>query len=109
MFGVTLEDPEVAFVPDQAPEAVQDVALVEDQVSVEDPLYDTDVGLAEILTVGAGVLPPPPLPQVLVSSHGSAVTAETELLKKPKATIIKRTDIIKNFLYIVFYYKLINQ
>ena len=61
------------MVPDQAPEAVQLVALVEDQVSVEpDPLW-IELGLAEIETVGAGVaavtvtfaeplaLPPAPL------------------------------------------------
>ena len=47
--------PEVALAPDQAPEAVQDVALVEDQVSVEEPPLVTDVGFALIDTVGAGV------------------------------------------------------
>jgi len=53
--GLTLCVPEVALVPDQAPEAVQLVALVEDQVSVElDPLW-IELGLAEIETVGAGV------------------------------------------------------
>jgi hypothetical protein len=61
--------PEVALVPDQAPEAVQDVAFVEDQVSVEDPPLATDAGLAASDTVGAGggggggaELPLPPLP-----------------------------------------------
>ena len=44
--------PEVALAPDQSPLAVQDVALVDDQVRVEDPLYATEVGLAEIVTVG---------------------------------------------------------
>ena len=44
--------PEVALVPDQPPEAVQLVALVEDQVSVEAPPLTTDVGLALNDTVG---------------------------------------------------------
>ena len=95
--GVTLEDPEVAFVPDQAPLPVQDVALVDDQVSVEDPLYDIDVGLAEKDTVGAGVPPPPPPP-----SPGSDVIAETEEFIKPKATTITKINIIKNFFIFLF-------
>ena len=44
--------PEIALAPDQSPLAVQEVALVDDQVRVEDPLYATEVGLAEIVTVG---------------------------------------------------------
>ena len=57
--------------PDHAPEAVQEVALVADQVSVELLPLATVLGLAEKLTVGAGVvtetvadwvaLPPPPI------------------------------------------------
>ena len=55
LVGLTLWLPEVPLVPDQAPEAVQLVALVEDHVSVElDPLW-IELGLAEIETVGAGV------------------------------------------------------
>jgi hypothetical protein len=46
--------PEVALAPDQPLEAVQDVALVEDQVSVDDPPLETDVGFAVRDTVGAG-------------------------------------------------------
>ena len=45
--------PEVALVPDQSPEAAQVVALVEDQISVEDPPLVTDVGFAVSDTVGA--------------------------------------------------------
>ena len=41
-------------VPNQAPEAVQESAFVEDQVSVEDPPLATDAGLAASDTVGAG-------------------------------------------------------
>ena len=46
------ELPEVALVPLQAPEAVQEVALVELQVSVELPLEATEVGEADRETVG---------------------------------------------------------
>ena len=46
--------PEVALSPNQAPEAVQELAFVEDQVSVEDPPLATDAGLAASDTVGAG-------------------------------------------------------
>jgi hypothetical protein len=49
--------PEVALAPDQSPDAVQEVALVEDQLSVEDPPLVTDVGLAASDTVGTGVPP----------------------------------------------------
>jgi hypothetical protein len=47
-------EPLVATDPLQAPEAVQDVALVEDQVKVELPPLDTVLGFALIATVGAG-------------------------------------------------------
>jgi hypothetical protein len=45
--------PEIAFDPDHPPEAVHDVALVELQASVAELPEATEVGLAEILTVGA--------------------------------------------------------
>jgi hypothetical protein len=62
--------PEVALPPDHAPEAVQEVALLDDQVSVEDPPLATDVGLAVSVTMGTGstvtitealALPPEPV------------------------------------------------
>ena len=46
--------PEVALAPDQTPVAVQEVALVEDQVSIEDAPYATVVGVAASDTVGTG-------------------------------------------------------
>jgi hypothetical protein len=46
--------PEVALAPDQAPEAVHEVASVEDQVNVEDCPATMVVGLAASDTVGAG-------------------------------------------------------
>jgi hypothetical protein len=73
--GVTVTEPEVLFVPLQAPEAVQESASVELQVSVlvAPALIDVDEALK--LTVGAGVLleleleldaPEPPLTPVPV-------------------------------------------
>ena len=46
--------PEVPRMPLQAPEAVQEVAFVEVQVSVEVPLTATEVGFAVRSTVGIG-------------------------------------------------------
>ena len=54
-------EPEVALVPDQAPDAVQAVALAEDQVRVEAVPEVIEVGLAEMETVGAGVTVVPPV------------------------------------------------
>jgi hypothetical protein len=61
----------MALVPDQAPEAVQEVALVADQVNVELLPLATEAGLAVNVTVGEGevtetvtdwvALPPPPV------------------------------------------------
>ena len=47
-------DPLMPFVPAQAPEAVQEVALVADQVTLLVPLLATLLGVALTLTVGAG-------------------------------------------------------
>jgi hypothetical protein len=47
-------EPLVASGPDQAPEALQDVALVDDQVSVEPLPLATVLGLAVSVTVGVG-------------------------------------------------------
>jgi hypothetical protein len=67
--------PDVAFAPDQAPDAEQEAALVDDHVSVEVLPGDTDVGEALSVTVGAGVggagaalSPDPPPPQLEISS-----------------------------------------
>ena len=46
--------PEIALLPDHAPEATHEVALVDDQVSVEDAPLATDVGFAASDTVGTG-------------------------------------------------------
>ena len=63
-----------ALDPDHAPDAVQEVALSEDQVRVVRPLCFTDVGLAvrvtegmgtEMFTVAGALVPPGPV-QVIV-------------------------------------------
>ena len=53
---VDSEPPVAALAPDQAPDAIQDVAWVADQVSIEPLPLATVLGLAEKLTVGAGVV-----------------------------------------------------
>jgi hypothetical protein len=49
-------EPLAGLLPAQAPAAVQDVALVADQVNVELPPLAIVLGLADKLTVGAGEL-----------------------------------------------------
>ena len=53
---VVCEPPVAALAPDQAPEARQDVVLVADQVSIALLPLASVLGLAEKLTVGAGVV-----------------------------------------------------
>ena len=47
-------EPLVAWLPDQAPVAVHEVALAADQVNVELPPLTTVLGLAAKVMVGAG-------------------------------------------------------
>jgi hypothetical protein len=47
-------EPLVPLAPDQAPAAVQEVALVVDQFKVEPLPLTMELGVAEMLTVGAG-------------------------------------------------------
>jgi hypothetical protein len=64
-------EPLTGLAPDQAPEAVHEVAWVEDQLNVAPLPLATVLGLAAKLTVGAGevtdtvadcaALPPPPV------------------------------------------------
>jgi hypothetical protein len=49
-------EPLIALLPAQPPEAVQEVALVDDQLNVEALPLATVLGLAVTLTVGAGAL-----------------------------------------------------
>jgi hypothetical protein len=51
-----LVEPLIGFVPAQPPEAVQDVAFVEDQLSVEVAPFLTVLGLAVKVTAGVGVV-----------------------------------------------------
>ena len=66
--GLTVEVPEVACVPDHAPLAVHDVALVEDQVILEEEPDVIEIGEAERVTVGVGP-----------ASHAPEVTTATLL------------------------------
>lgn len=78
-----LSEPEVAFDPDQPPEAVHDVALVEVQESVEELAEIMEFGLADIVTVGtvggdvtvtvADWLPEPPAPVQVIEYVAVAV------------------------------------
>ena len=52
---VSVCESEVAFVPDHPPLPVQEVALVEDQVKVDELPLVTDVGEAEKVMVGEGL------------------------------------------------------
>ena len=47
-------EPLVALPPDQPPDAVQAVALADDHLRVELPAEAIELGLALMLTVGAG-------------------------------------------------------
>jgi hypothetical protein len=73
--------PEIACVPDHAPDAVQDVAFVDDHVIVDDVPRLTFDWLRDNVTVGAGVAtgagvtvtgvdvpPPPPHPAKLANA-----------------------------------------
>jgi hypothetical protein len=74
------------LLPDHAPEAEQEVAFVEDQVSIEDPLLVTDAGLAASDTIGdggrgtspvqfAGSDPAPPQAAIARASRGTSSDA----------------------------------
>jgi hypothetical protein len=87
--------PLIALVPDQAPEAVQEVALVEDQLNVELPPLETLVGLAlsemlgaaaDTVTVADCVADPPAPVQVsmyLVAAVSAAVLFEPLIASDP--------------------------
>jgi hypothetical protein len=78
-------EPAVGSLPVQAPEAVQVVAFVDDHCSIALVLLATVPGLAEIVTVGAGVVPN----TVVVFVAGSTVpppqAASTANAANPKA------------------------
>jgi hypothetical protein len=83
--------PLVAFAPVQPPEAVQDVALVLDQVSVDVFPDTTLTGLADSVTVGAGTgagaeLPPPP--QAARTRDKTTGAAKRPMVSKRMGSII---------------------
>ncbi|HCM47782.1 MAG TPA: hypothetical protein DIS98_09875 [Colwellia sp.] len=84
--------------PDQAPEAVHDVALALDQVMVVDSSTITVIGLADIDTdAGVGVLPPPslavlePPPQAdnIKTSEIDIVTEDLKMLNIYTSLIVR--------------------
>ncbi len=79
---VTSSEPLVALVPVQVPEAVHEVALVEDQVRVTTVSINTDEDDEERDEVGLGsvgvVLPPPPPPP-----H-AAINVKTKRVERKK-------------------------
>jgi hypothetical protein len=79
--GVTDCEPLVVGVPDQSPEAVQDVAFVLDQVMVTDCPSVIVAGFAVIEIVGAGGLPTALLPLELPHPFNS-----TNIENKPMAS-----------------------
>jgi hypothetical protein len=74
--------PEVDWVPDQSPEAVQEVALVDDHVSMDALPLVTDVGLALMDTVGADV------------DVGGATVTIIDLLALPPAPLQLRLKVL---------------
>ena len=80
--------PEVALVPDHAPEAEQDVALVEDQSSIEVPPLVTDVGVAANDTVGRIVAPP-------VGARGSTPPAPPQPVRPRDASRVAKNTTTK--------------
>ena len=78
---VTLWDPDAPSEPLQEPEALHDVAFVDDQFRVIDPLTATSMTELVSITVG-GVLeteppPPPPPPQPASAATDSPSAAST--------------------------------
>jgi hypothetical protein len=77
--------PAVGWLPDQVPEAVHAVALVDDQFRLELPPLATLVGLALKVTVGAGVgvelLEPPPPHAATAIANSNAVARITVITR----------------------------
>jgi hypothetical protein len=84
--------PLAAFLPVQLPEAVHEVALVEDQVTIEILPEVMLVGLAESATVGVGVRQGLALFCARAGAFGSATTRarEVTVALQPKGDISRR-------------------
>jgi len=82
--------PESALLPDQAPEATQEVASLDDQVSVDALPLATEGGFADSDTVGSGGAgtgeeESPPLPPHPMTRNDIAVTAATARTRKTQS------------------------
>jgi len=92
--------PEVALGPTpHAPEEVQVVAFVEEQVSVEDSPFSTDVGFAASDTIGTGggggggaelSVPPPPPPPQPANARTSTGTSSNLFMRNLKSSLLGR-------------------
>jgi hypothetical protein len=84
LVGDAAKVPLVAFVPLHPPEAVHEVALVEDQVTVEILPDVMLVGLAEIVTLGGGIMTPKPWARTAgeASTNGDSAIIETSALAR---------------------------
>jgi hypothetical protein len=82
--GLDVSLPEVALVPDQAPEAVQDVAFDEVQLSIVDAVALTVLGAALSDSAGA-VLVPVVVPEPPVSPPATVIVAKP--LASPPAPV----------------------
>jgi len=86
--------PEIALLPDHAPEAEQELAFVADQASVEDSPPATEAGLAASDTIGdggagvdpaqlAGSGPAPPQAAIARASRGASSDARIRKMGIP--------------------------
>ena len=72
--GPEVSEPDTSIAPLQPPDAWHESVLVLDQVSVVVPPDATCIGSASSVTVGAGVLPPPPPLQAASKAAIPAIT-----------------------------------
>ena len=73
-----VSDPAVAFVPDQVPEAVHELASIDVQLSIDAEPDAIDVGLADRVTVGGGedTVDPEPYPTWNTWTTGTQLPVE---------------------------------
>ena len=105
---VTISEPERLLTPVQAPEAEQEVALVEDQVSVVVFSSRTDEERADNVTVGVGVPPPHETSKKIETKLNVCVLAQLKCIKEEvlfffiSNHMLKNLD-IKRIIYIHFF------
>lgn len=100
-------DPEVAFEPDQDPEAEQLVASVDDQVRVIEEFTSVESADAERVTVilgvgatGAELPPPPPPPQLKIKNTAKRVKRFLIYSIYMKRDYVQKKDYLLLFIYL---------